>query len=63
MSGFSARLEALHRTFDLVERLRRARYVPEGSSYPLVKARIVERCLLRPRVKNLDLLLVRSGAA
>lgn len=63
MSGFSARLQALHRTFDLIDRLRRARYVPEGSSYPLVKAQIVERCLLRPRVKNLDLLLLPSGAA
>ena len=63
VSGFSARLEAMRRTFDLIERLRRARYVPEGSSYPFVKARVVERCLLRPRVKNLDLLLLPSGAA
>ena len=63
MSGFSARLEALRRTLDLIDRLRRARYVPEEGSYPLVKARIVERCLLRPRVKNLDLLLLPSGVS
>ena len=62
MPAFPARRRALHRTLAFLGRLEAAGYRPEGGSRLRVRVEAVVKCLLLPRVGNMEVLL-HPGAA